>query len=238
MKLTPIFSRKNQEEIFYNEELEDGFFVVKHNLITDKKQVITRNDLQMTSSPVFHPTENKILVSGTDIDSNTNLYLFDFEENTNKQITISRAISTSASFSPNGDKIVYVSDKSGKKKLYVRGILDNREYLLTKNYGNYDKPAWSPDGKVIAFIKIEKNNFSLGLIDVDGNNERYLKKNFLIESVKWTTNSRFLAYTKQVDMFGKGSMPRIFLLDIKTEKEIELPLPPKIGTSDIDFILN
>jgi hypothetical protein len=39
-------------------------------------------------------------------------------------------------------------------------------------------------------------------------------------------------------MFGKGSIPRIFLLDIKTGNETELLLPPKTGASDVDLILN
>ncbi|MDR2760461.1 MAG: hypothetical protein LBB09_01265 [Rickettsiales bacterium] len=237
-KLTPIFSKQNPEEIFYNEELENGFFVVKHNIVDGNRQIITKSDLIMTTSPVFHPKENKILVSGTDGDGNTNLYLFDLENNTDRKITNTEAICTAASFNPAGNKIVYTSDKSGVKKLYVRDLENNREYMLTKEHGNYDKPAWSPDGKTIAFIKIEKNDFSLGLIDANGENERYLLKNFLIEGVKWTPSSRFLTYTKQTDVFGKMSIPKIYLLDLKTMNERQIPVAPKEGASDIDIILN
>jgi TolB protein len=237
-KVTPIFSRKNYEEIFYNEQLEDGFFVIKHNLITGQKQIITRDGLLMTTSPAFHPRENKILVSGTDEDGNTNLYLFDLENQTNRQVTNGKAINTAASFSPDGNQIVYMTDKDGPRKLYIKNMADGKEYLLTKNNGSYDKPSWSPDGKTIAFTKSAGGNFSLGLIDIDGENERYLKKNFLIEGVKWAPNSRFLMYTKQNGVFGKESIPKIFILDIKTGYEVELPLPPKNGASDIDLILN
>jgi TolB protein len=237
-KLTPVFSRSNREEIFYSENLKDGFFVIKHNLLSGKKQIITRDDLIMTSSPVFHPKDNKILVSGSDDNGDTNLYLFDLEKNTNRRLTNSKAISTAASFSPDGTKIVYVSDKSGVKKLYIRDIVENTEYLLTKEHGNYDKPVWSPDGKTIAFIKIEMDDFSLGLIDSDGENERYLIKNFLIEGLRWVNNPRFLVYTKQIEVFGKMSIPKIYLLDLKTSIEKELSLPLSEGASDVDILLN
>jgi TolB protein len=192
----------------------------------------------MTLSPAFHPKDNKILVSGSDSDGSTNLYLFDLEKNSHRKLTNNKGINISASFNPDGTKIVYTSDKSGGKKLYIMNIDDTEEYLLTRGQGSYDKATWSPDGKTIAFIKMGKGVFNVGLIDADGENERHLLKSFLIEGLKWGSNSRFLFYTKQAAAFGDRSIPKIYILDVKTLKEKQLPSPPSEGASDVDIILN
>ena len=71
-----------------------------------------------------------------------------------------------------------------------------------------------------------------------GDGERLLASGYLIEGVKWSPNSRYLIYTKQTSPFGKGSIPKIYIMDILTRHEYQLKTPENEGASDPDWIIN
>ena len=239
LKLTPIFSKYNQNEVFYLEYDQSGPFIVKHNLQNNKSLKISTKKQEMTSAATFNPNgENQLIVSGSEEGKGTNLYLFDLDKKINKKLTNSKNINTCASFSPDGSKIVYVSDKTGSRKLYVKDLKTEEEKQISNGAGIYDKPSWSPDGRLIAFIKIFKGNFYLGIMTSGGEGERILASNYLIEGVRWAPNSRYLIYTKQTSPFGKGSIPKIFIMDILTRNEYQLNTPDNEGASDPDWVMN
>lgn len=238
LKLIPIFSKYNPNEIFYMEYLPEGPFIVKYNLADNSFTKILTKNQTMTSAANFNPdNKNQLILAGTSGKS-TNLFLFDFKEKKNKQITKGNSINTAPSFSPDGKKIVYVSDKSGVRKLYIKDLENNKEELLTKEAGVYDKPSWSPDGKLIAFVKIKGQQFELGIMNYRGEAERILTSSYLIEGVKWSPNSRYLIYTKQKGAYGTNSIPRIYIKDILTGNEYRIQTPPQEGASDPDWVMN
>ena len=239
MKLTPIFSKYNKDEIFYLEYLTDGAYIIKHNLKTNQMSKISTNKLTMTSAATFNPNgKNQLIVSGSEEDCGTNLYLFDLDNKLNKKITKNKNINTSASFNPDGTEIVYVSDKSGARRIYKKNINNNKEEQISSGSGIHDKPSWSPDGRLVAFIKITKGKFGLYVMTHTGDGERLLASGYLIEGVKWSPNSRYLIYTKQTSPFGKGSIPKIYIMDILTRHEYQLKTPENEGASDPDWIIN
>ena len=240
LKLTPIFSKYNSDEVFYLEYTKDGAFIVRHNLKTGNMTKITTKGQEMTSAASFNPAgKNQIIIAGSEENKGTNLILFDLDKKTNKKITRDKnAINTAASFSPDGNKIVYVSDKIGGRKLFIKDLKTNDEEMISKGNGIYDKPAWSPDGRLIAFVKILGGQFYLGIMTTTGEGERYLASDYLIEGVKWSPNSRYLIYTKQKGAFGKDSIPKIYVMDILTKNEYQLNTPDGEGASDPDWVMN
>ena len=112
----------------------------------------------------------------------------------------------------------------------------NNVEQISHGRGVYDKPSWSPDGKLISFVKMERGEFSIGLMTPDGGSERSIMSAYLVEGVKWSPNGRYLIYSKQNSAFGKSSISGIYTIDILTGIEYKLPTPENQGAIDPDWI--
>ena len=52
------------------------------------------------------------------------------------------------------------------------------------SFGNglYGTPVWSPRGDLIAFTKLHKGKFYIGVMRTDGTGERFLQRNYYQEA--------------------------------------------------------
>ena len=98
---------------------------------------------------------------------------------------------------------------------------------ITFGKGIYGTPVWSPRGALIAFTKMHKGKFYIGVMNIDGSGERLLARGFLVEAPTWAPNGRVLVYFKQerskVD--GTGGRVRLFRVDITGYNEREIITP-------------
>ena len=69
-----------------------------------------------------------------------------------QQLIANPAYDDQADFSPDGQKLAFVSTRAdGSADLWIRDLSTNRETPLTSGRGGDFRPAWSPDGRWIAF---------------------------------------------------------------------------------------
>lgn len=232
--LTPAFSI-DRSTIYYLKYFLDKPQIFKTDLKTGKSIKATGfRDSNFALS--LHPKDkNKILLSAT-IDKNTDIYEYDMNTNASLRITNNSAIDTTASYSPDGTKIAFTSDRDGKQQIYVINYDQYSINKITSNNASYSKPKWSPDGKYIAFTKIKNNQFYAGIMLPDGTNEKILASAYLLEGVKWSPNSRYIIYSKQRSAYGYKSIPKIFITDIITGFEYQIPTPEKEGATDPDWV--
>ena len=235
MVLTPIFSKIQKNEILYLEYKDKKPNIYKLNLLTKEKKLIG-NVGEMSYAPNFNPNGTNEIVFSATKNGYSNIYKINFDDGVIKQLTDDKAISTVPSWSPDGEKIVYVSDKTGIRKLYIMSKDGENIEQISKGRGVYDKPSWSPDGRLISFVKMEGGNFSVGLMTPNGENERNITNAYLVEGVKWSPNGRYLIYSKQNGAFGRSSIPSIYTMDILTGVEHRLPTPKNQGAIDPDWI--
>ncbi len=79
--------------------------------------------------------------------------------------------------SPDGKKIVFVSERDGDSQIYVMDADGGSQTRLTEN-SSYDIcPAWSPDGQQIAFVSGRHGNYEIYVINADGSGERRITHN-------------------------------------------------------------
>lgn len=78
------------------------------------------------------------------------------------------------SFSPDGQHIVYMSEREENRDLYIMDLEGNdTERLTTEPTYDYE-PAWSPDGSEIVFVSRRTGDSEIYIMDVDGSNVRQL----------------------------------------------------------------
>ena len=95
--------------------------------------------------------------------------------------TSAPSIETAPSYSPNGNQIVFESDRSGSQQLYVMSAGGGEARRISFGDGRYGTPVWSPRGDLIAFTKQSKGRFHIGVMRNDGSEERLLTASFLDE---------------------------------------------------------
>ena len=82
-----------------------------------------------------------------------------------------------ASWSPDGRRIVFVSDLDGNLEIYVINADGSRLRNLTRHPGHDSDPAWAPDGRKIAFATKREGNFEIYVMNADGSGQRNLTRN-------------------------------------------------------------
>ena len=74
------------------------------------------------------------------------------------------------SFSPDGRRIVYMSEREKNRDLFITD-LDGHEILQLTDAPAYDyEPTWSPDGEQIVFVSRRDGNSEIYVMDADGSN--------------------------------------------------------------------
>jgi LysM repeat protein len=84
---------------------------------------------------------------------------------------------TGVAVSPDGSQIAFMSnarDGAGNYEIFVMGSGGSNVARLTDNAANDGLPAWSPDGKTIAFASDRDGVWAIWAMNPDGSNQRKL----------------------------------------------------------------
>jgi tricorn protease len=127
-------------------------------------------------------------------------------------------------WSPDGKSIAYFSDASGEYQLHIKpqdGKDDAKAYKLNGT-GFYAHTSWSPDSKKITFVDNGRNLYILdvasGTINKVDADELYVPGPFRNQFGDWSTDSKWMAYTKVTETQFK----KIFLYSVDQQKSFEL----------------
>jgi len=111
-------------------------------------------------------------------------------------------------WSPDGERIAYVSFESGRSsQIYVQDIATGQRRAVTQFAGINSAPAWSPNGRQLAVTLSRDGNPNIYIIDVDGNAEpRQLTSHFGIDTeATWSADGRHIYFTS-----NRGGSPQIY----------------------------
>ena len=105
------------------------------------------------------------------------IYVMDADGGNQQRLTENRQNDWHPSWSPDGERIAFASDRKGDLKnfeIYVMDADGGNQQRLTENRVDDEWPSWSPDGKRIAFYSNRDGNAEIYVMDVDGGNPQNL----------------------------------------------------------------
>ena len=121
---------------------------------------------------------------------------------------VAKAFPASPAWSPDGTKIAFVRSRGGTVDVYVANADGTRTQRLARgvrltgdpssDQGPLPQPAWSPDGRRIAFISDRSGTNDLWMMDADGSDQRRLTRNSATESGPvWSPDGRRIAFARR-----------------------------------------
>jgi Tol biopolymer transport system component len=105
------------------------------------------------------------------------------------------------SWSPDGQKIVFESDRDGDSEIYTMSADGSGVVQLTDN-NNYDgSPRWSPDGTRIVFdTDRDGGDWDIYVMNADGSDQNPVTTNSSNDfSPAWSPDGKWLVYVSDVD---------------------------------------
>lgn len=133
------------------------------------------------------------------------------------QLTTHGGLDLHPTFSPAGDGIAFVSDRSGAFEIYVRGSGGTGvDSPLTADGGQNVQPAWSPDGRVIAFHSYRRGG--IWVMQARGGAARQVAE--VGSKPAWSPDSRRLVFQSDEHAdaspsgFGAQVGSRLLMVDI------------------------
>jgi hypothetical protein len=128
------------------------------------------------------------------------------------------------SISPDGRKLLFVSELNGSRDVWVADPDGENAVPLTDDPGIEDQPAWSPDSRQIVYAAFPKEggSFDLWVVNADGSGRRRLTTTAANEIFPaWHPNGELIAYV--TDAAGSLDIYTINVHDGRTNPLIATP---------------
>lgn len=184
------------------------------------------NQLMPTLSP-----RGDLVAFISDVTGNPDLFIQPFSPTEGpfgkpRQIfTAPKATQGCPAFHPDGKRIAFVSNMDGTPRVYVMPIPPEgtpvekiKPHLITKKNRNNTSPAWSPDGKQIAYSAMTKGVRQIWIYDfLTGEEWQLTEGRQHKENPAWASNSRHLIFNTV-----EGTQADLYLIHIGAKKALKL----------------
>lgn len=226
--LTPRFSPSTHHIAYlaYKTTKENGTTAGVYLMDVQKHRTSHLSNFEgMTFAPRFSPDGSTVVMSlskgGT-----TAIYTYNIHTQEKRQLTQHAQIDTSPCYSPDGKYILFTSDRDGGvEKLWMMHADGTNPRKISRGNGQYSQPVWSPRGDTLAFCKKQGGVLYLGVMDIDGDNERLLQSAYMIEGVSWSPNGRYILFTKETPLGGGRVKSKLYCTDLTGLLQVDLKTP-------------
>lgn len=177
----------------------------------------------LNSSPIFSQPDGETVLYSHGQENGTDLFAVPtFGTESPRRVTVSRGLDAfSPSFSPDGRRIVYVTNRPGGVGLYVADADGtNAEALTPFNFGDQSQrtdPSWSPDGRLIAFQAEKDGKAQVHTVSVRDRGIRQYTNEGRNEDPSWSPDSRHLVFTS-----NRSGSWQLWVLDIESNRVRQL----------------
>lgn len=141
-----------------------------------------------------------------------------------------------AAFSPDGNQIAFVwnGPNAGNKEIYVKILGTATPLRLTSDDADDVNPAWSPDGRFIAFIRRSSAQNAIYIVPAIGGSERRVhvlsdSTSWEYAGVAWSADGKHLIFP---DRLSQQQPSSLFAISIDTLEIQRMTTPPPSSDGD------
>ena len=136
------------------------------------------------------------------------LYIADADGHNAQSIVRSAQPLMSPAWSPDGQKLAYVSFEGQRAQIYIQNILTGQRERISAFAGINGAPAWSPDGRRLALTLSHKGNPDIYTFDIEARRFDRLTTSTAIDTEpEWSPDGGHILFTS--DRGGKAQLYKI-----------------------------
>ncbi len=197
LNLTPTWSPNGRWLVYTSYAGNNPDLVMVDNLGKKPRRTLLRL-LGLNAAPSWSPVDDRLTLVLSK-DENSEIYTLS-NNRTLRRLTRHFNIDTSPTWSPDGKKIAFTSDRSGRgaPQIYIMDAHDGDKAGVQRiSFGSSynDNPSWSPDGDKIAFTSRVGRRFQIKIYDlVTKTSTIFTNSRGNNEQPTWSPDGRFIAY--------------------------------------------
>lgn len=186
------------------------------DVATGKRAPVATTGQALDFTPAFAP-DGKILAFSRATEEGTDIYTVNIKDGCCLQrLTVGRFYDNlSPTYSPDGQRIAFVSTRSGLPQIYVMaGDGTDPQLFAPFDYGatgSSNAPEWSPDGQSVAFHRDVGGTLQVFVLDVRTRAVRQLTSVGRNEDPTWAPDSRHMAFVSD-----RSGYRQLWIIDLET----------------------
>jgi TolB protein len=186
------------------------------DVATGKRAAVGASGQALDFTPAFSPDAKTLAFSRAN-DEGTDIYTLNIKDHCCLQrLTVGRfSDNLSPTYSPDGQRIAFVSTRAGQPQVYVMAADGTDEQLFAPfDYGvtgaSY-APDWSPDGQSVAFHRDVGGTYQVFVLDVRTRAVRQLTSIGRNEDPTWAPDGRHMAFVS-----ARAGYRQLWIIDVET----------------------
>jgi len=230
LNIFPKWANEQQDAIYYTKYLTKPT-LFRYNLYTGESRKITESEGMLVASDVSADGKKLLLTMAPHTQSD--IFLFDTQTGTRKQLTRYPGIDVSAHFIEDERRIMFISDRLGYPNVFATG-LDGSETVEQMVFHGRNNNAASAFGQYIVYSSRESSNefdtntFNLYLVSTKSDYIRRLTANGVNQMPRFSQDGETVMYLKH-----NGAQSALGVIRLNYNKSYLFPLPSgKIQSMD------
>jgi TolB protein len=165
-------------------------------------------DRSIVAAPCWAPGKRQLFYTSYRL-GNPDIYSHDLQTGARRVVARYSGLNTSASVSPDGQRVAMILSKSGSPDLYVANADGSGLRQITQTPEDESSPCWSPDGRSICFVSRLRGRPDLYLVGADGGSPRRLDTIGAVNTTEpdWSPDGKLIVFTSNTGGFSIHTVP-------------------------------